>query len=56
MSSSATAIGLAAGIIISCIFQAVPALNTFWGGGIMPGIIATSLGIAIGSAIKPQKT
>lgn len=53
LSGEATMIGMVLGIAAAVIFQAVPSLNNFWGGGIIPGLVMTFVGLGIGSMIKP---
>ncbi len=47
--------GIVIGMIVACAFQAVPTLSSFWGGGVIPGVVATIVGIIIGNAISPKK-
>lgn len=42
--------GMVLGIIVACVFQGVPALNAIIGGGVVPGVAATLIGIFAGNA------
>lgn len=52
----AARIGLALGIVFAIIFQAVPSLNSTFGGGIIPAVVATLLGVLVSNPFVSTKS
>jgi solute:Na+ symporter, SSS family len=47
--------GIIFGMIVACAFQAIPSLSSFWGGGVIPCVVATVIGVFVGNALSPKK-
>lgn len=51
----AARIGMALGIVTAIVFQAVPSLNAMFGGGIIPAVLVTVLGILLSNPFVPAR-
>lgn len=50
LTKSGAICGMVFGMIVACVFQGVPALSAIIGGGVVPGVAATLIGILVGNA------
>lgn len=56
MSVKAAKIGMAGGVAAGILFEVVPSLNALFGGGVLPAILVTSLGMIIANLFVHDQT
>lgn len=56
MSVTAAKIGMTAGIVVAMAFELIPALHNLFGGGVIPAILVTSLGMLISNLFCKDQT
>lgn len=56
MSVTAARIGMTAGIVVAMAFELIPALHNLFGGGVIPAILVTSLGMLISNLFCKDQT